>query len=231
MEKKVSAAQIEQLYDFTRRHFVEHYDLQTELADHLANTIEQQWKQNPDISFEKALDAAFKEFGIFGFSDIVEQRRAALTKRYNRFIWKQVKTFFRLPKILLAIVATFTVYKLIQFSPLIFIGLLFPVFIISIRRMYLLNKKYKAKNKDTGKRWMLEEILYGFGGLGVALNGPLQMYIHIPEDMMAPWVTLLFSVVFVLFIIYDYVILYIVPAKAESLLEDTYPEYRLVKSS
>ena len=52
---KLSAEQIERLYQFTRQHYVEYYDLQTELVDHLANAIEEQWQQNPKLSFEEAL--------------------------------------------------------------------------------------------------------------------------------------------------------------------------------
>ena len=35
--KKLTSEQIDQLYLFTRQHFVEYYDLQTELVDHLAH--------------------------------------------------------------------------------------------------------------------------------------------------------------------------------------------------
>lgn len=52
---KIKSIQIERLYQFTRQHYVEWYDLQTELVDHLANAIEQQWQENPNISFEDAL--------------------------------------------------------------------------------------------------------------------------------------------------------------------------------
>ena len=33
---KLNNQHIEQLYTFTRQHFVEHYDVQTELVDHLS---------------------------------------------------------------------------------------------------------------------------------------------------------------------------------------------------
>ena len=49
---KLSAHQIQKLYDFTRQHYVEHYDLQTELVDHLDNSIEQQWIENPKCFFD-----------------------------------------------------------------------------------------------------------------------------------------------------------------------------------
>ena len=40
---KLTKEQIQQLYKFTRQHYVEYYDVQTELVDHLANDIEQIW--------------------------------------------------------------------------------------------------------------------------------------------------------------------------------------------
>ena len=61
---KLSPEQIERLYQFTRQHYVEYYDLQTELVDHLANAIEEQWTANPKLSFEQALQVEFKKFGI-----------------------------------------------------------------------------------------------------------------------------------------------------------------------
>ncbi len=72
--KKLSATHIEQLYAFTRAHFVDYYDVQTELVDHLANGIEAQWAANPDLDFEQALDIEFKKFGVFGFLEVVEER-------------------------------------------------------------------------------------------------------------------------------------------------------------
>jgi hypothetical protein len=96
--KKISSEQTEMLYAFTRKHFVEYYDLQTELVDHLANAIEAKWEQHPGIAFEAALQQEFKKFGIFGFMDVVEQRQGALTKKYNKLIWSYFRQFFKLPK-------------------------------------------------------------------------------------------------------------------------------------
>ena len=70
---KLSKEQIDRLYQFTSQHYVEYYDLKTELVDHLANAIEEQRAANPNISFDEALQKKFKKFGVFGFSDVVEQ--------------------------------------------------------------------------------------------------------------------------------------------------------------
>jgi hypothetical protein len=55
--------QIDHLFTFTRQHYVEWYDLQSELVDHLANAIETQWQENPKLSFNEALNKEFK-FGV-----------------------------------------------------------------------------------------------------------------------------------------------------------------------
>ena len=57
---KIAASQIEDLYAFTRAHFVEWYDLQTELVDHLANDIEAIWQEQPTLSYTEARDFSFK---------------------------------------------------------------------------------------------------------------------------------------------------------------------------
>ena len=51
---KLNKEHISQLYKFTRQHYVEYYDVQTELVDHLANDIEQIWEEQPQLSFQQA---------------------------------------------------------------------------------------------------------------------------------------------------------------------------------
>ena len=62
---ELTQTHIEELYKFTRAHYVEHYDVQTELVDHLANDIEQIWSKQPKISFEEARDMSFQKFVVF----------------------------------------------------------------------------------------------------------------------------------------------------------------------
>ncbi len=75
---KLTPEQIQQLYKFTRQHYVEYYDVQTELVDHLANDIEQIWQTKPNLSFEDTRDISFKKFGVFGFMDVVDERAKVL---------------------------------------------------------------------------------------------------------------------------------------------------------
>ena len=73
-----------------------HYDLQTELVDHLANDIEAVWEENSNLSFNKARDLSFKKFGVFGFMDVVSERQKIMNKRYMKILWSFAKEWFTL---------------------------------------------------------------------------------------------------------------------------------------
>ena len=109
---KLTPNQIQELYKFTRKHYVEYYDVQTELVDHLANDIEQIWIENPKLSFEQARDKSFKKFGVFGFMNVVENKQWQMTKKYFKIIFKFAKDWMRLPKIILTILILLGFYQL-----------------------------------------------------------------------------------------------------------------------
>ena len=162
---KLSVTQIDQIYKFTQDHFVEYYDLQTELVDHLVNGIEIEWQENPKISFEEALNNQFKKFGVFGFMDVVEQRQWALTKRYYKLVWKHFKAFFAVPKIALTLFSSailFFLLKNIVFGAvtaiiLVLFATVFP-FVASIKN----HQKKKRQVENNEKRWLFEEIIFSF---------------------------------------------------------------------
>ncbi len=99
----LSKAQIEQLFEFTRKKYVHFYDVQVELVDHLASTIEQTITENPTLSFDEALQKVYAGFGIFGFAKVVQQKSEAVEK-LNSNLWRQAfVSYFTLPRIALTI--------------------------------------------------------------------------------------------------------------------------------
>lgn len=112
MEKRLTNQQIDTLFAFTKKHLVEHYDVQVELVDHLANAIEEQWKTNPNISFGDALQKEYKNFGIFGFSGLVEQKQAALQNHYWHIIKKEFINFFSVPKVIITVILFYLLFQL-----------------------------------------------------------------------------------------------------------------------
>ena len=229
---KLTSQQIDRLYQFTRQHYVEWYDLQTELVDHLANSIEAQWQENPKISFEDALQIEFKKFGIFGFMDVVEQRQLALNKRYNKIVWKHFKAFFSIPKI----IATFSAvliffYMLMSLSKqagilinsfLVFAILFFWVATI-VKRI-----KYNKTAKASGKKWLFKEVIFGYSHFAGLSYLPIQIIVHIDFDtQIGMFKALFFSVLIVSIYLIDYIVLFEIPSKAKEYLKETYPEYAL----
>src|SRR5690606_33137074 len=177
---KLNSEQINQLYSFTKKHFVEHYDLQTELVDHLANGIEQQCLQNPSLSFDEALNKEFKKFGIFGFSDIVEKRTRTLEKKYLKFLWKTFKTFFGIRKIIATICLIFVVFQILilsnRFEYFLLIFILPLVYFV--RQGYRNQKAYNKKIKKEGRKWLLEELIFSYGTGLLSLNLFIQILIN-----------------------------------------------------
>ena len=233
---KLTTTQIERLYQFTRQHYVEWYDLQTELVDHLANSIELQWQDNPKIDFEDALKTEFKKFGVFGFMDVVEKRQLVLYKKYNKIVWKHFKEFFTVPKIFLTsalIFALFLVLKLVYFYEIVFVVTV-AVFLLMIPTLIFERKRLKERTKKTGKKWMFEEIISGYGSFSGILMFPIHFFnifsnrsAAIPNDYALFGISLFLISLFLA----SYIVIFIIPSKAKQYLNETYPEYGMVEKS
>lgn len=226
---KLTQEQIERLYEFTHQHYVEHYDLQTELVDHLANSIEEQWKENPKLSFETALNIEFKKFGIFGFMDVVGQRKMALKKRYDNLIWKHFKEFFTIPKIIVTVLMVLILDYLIQSY-----GMVLPLFIILIAFLFIgiiyMFIKNKNQSKKTGKKWLFKDIIFGYSSFTSIFYIQLQFVSRIDESTTyGVFWSFFFSVLITCLALFEYIICIEIPSKAEEYLKQTYPEYNLVK--
>lgn len=225
---KLNAEQIEKLYAFTRQHYVEYYDLQTELVDHLANAIEAQWQQNPKLSFEEALNIEFKKFGVFGFMDVVEKRQVALNKKYNKLVWNELKTFFRLPKIIGTLATVGIVFYLLKYfqEDVLLVQLAFVALVVFFFvGIFILSRKNKKNHQKTGKKWLLKEIIFGYGSFTGLMNLPIQIALHIKGENYNDWALLLVSFSLIIMALAEYIVLVLIPSKAEKHLKETYPEY------
>ncbi|MGV9002514.1 hypothetical protein [Flavobacterium sp.] len=224
---KLSAIQIQKLYVFTRQHYVEYYDLQTELVDHLANAIEEQWQENPKISFEEALQKEFKKFGIFGFMDVVEKRQAAMNKKYNKIVWNHFKTFFKLPQIIGTVAAVGILFLSLKNSSQA--TLIVSIFAIAIMVSFWVAISFSVwkKNKIAkveGKKWLFNEIIFGYSSIAGLSYLPLQFLVHF-ENHYSEIMLLTMCIVIVFMVLLEYIILILIPSKAEEYLQQTYPEY------
>ena len=232
---KLTESHIQRLYKFTREHFVYHYDVQTELVDHLANDIEQIWVAQPHLKFEKARDISFKKFGVFGFMDVVEKKQKAMNKHYRKILWRFTKEWFTMPKIITTglIFMLFFIVLQLKHSFLI-LGTSF--FILAGYDVFLFVKeKIKNKRKEkkqSEKKWLLKEMI-GESRRGFSVISFINIF-NIINILDLDFYTLpLFVIAILAFAATFTCIIYhvswaVLPSKAEELLIENYPEYKMV---
>jgi len=226
--------QIDNLYKFTRQHYVEFYDVQAELVDHLANDIEQIWEKQPHLSFEKARDVSFKKFGVFGFMDVIEQKQKAMNKKYRKILWRFVKEWFSVPKIVITATIFLFFFTLLQikYSEYLLVGIITILIVFDMVKIFVNKRKNKKKKERKEKIFLLESMIgetrNGFTGFSfISLFNFLQLIKFNFSSLAIHWVFII-SIIATLLCILFYVINYIIPQKAEELLEEIYPEYKMI---
>ncbi|WP_405563753.1 hypothetical protein [Polaribacter sp. Asnod6-C07] len=230
---KLTNLQIENLYKFTRKHYVEHYDVQTELVDHLANDIEQILEENPKLTFENARDKSFKKFGIFGFMDVVDAKQKQLSKKYYKVLFTIMKEWFSIPKIIItaSIFMSFYLLMTLNINNTYLSILMLILAFIDVYLAQKLNNKAKSSFKENGKKYLLEDMIYrvsAFSSILVFSNiFHLSSFLKHSESF---YVKMFVCSLITFAILYSYIALIVIPKKAEELLQETYPEYKLVKN-
>lgn len=231
---QITEQNIQNLYKFTRQHYVEHYDVQTELVDHLANDIEQIWEEHPNLTFEKARDKSFKKFGVFGFMDVVEEKQKQVGKRYRKILWSLLKDWFKLPKIITTILLTavfFFLYQIPSLGKYFFYAFQIAFFVILIFKCRLLIRKHKKKVKKTGENWLLEDMIFRLASTNffVFFSNIFNIF-QLGKILHNVKLVFILSIFSTLLLLVGYITLFLIPEKAEELLEETYPEYKIVNS-
>jgi len=175
MNRTITTEETKKLFEFCRNHYVNHYDVQIELVDHLASAIEEKWESNPELSFNDALKNTFKKFGIYGFSKIKKQKRIELKRKYNRLLWSFFTEFYRWPRLVMTIVFTFglfILFQLVENSLIIFYAYLSSLIIFVFIYFLKWDRRFKIK---TRKKFLLIDYLRG------VLSTLLILIIQIPN--------------------------------------------------
>jgi len=115
LNKNLSDKEIDTLFKFVRGKYVHYEDLQHELVDHLACSIEELMKENTELNFDKALQVVYSKFPVTGFTNLITEKSQALEKYWKTRFWQYYKSFFKLPKILLTIGIVFIIFKGISY--------------------------------------------------------------------------------------------------------------------
>lgn len=159
--KKVNPQQIEKIKTFLIKKDVVYYDLQQELVDHVCTSIEEQWEKKPDLTFDQAFHNEYKNFGIFGFSDIVEKRETDLKKYYWKQIARHGLNWFKIPQLFFTLIVFYCIYE-IMLTPhnLLFIQISFgSICLISIALSILLQIRERNKLKQQKPILLMDKVI------------------------------------------------------------------------
>ena len=228
---KLTESHIQRLYKFTREHFVYHYDVQTELVDHLANDIEQIWEEQPKLSFEKARDISFKKFGVFGFMDVVEKKQKAMNKHYWKILLRFAKEWFTFPKIVTTAVIFMLFFTVFQ-SKIAEEILLTSLFLMIAIDLYYVSKGTRKKKQKKEKTFLLEAMIgetrNGFSAIMfVNLFNTINLIDINLYSLSIYWLLLIAFLVTLICIVF-YITAFVIPSKAEELLIEKYPGYKMI---
>jgi len=230
---KLTNTHINELYKFTQKHYVEWYDVQTELVDHLANGIEEHLIENPNATFETALNTEFKKFGIIGFSDVIEEKTKALNKHYRKLVWVYFKDFFKLPKIILTVFLIWAYFELFQFVPnknWMLIPTFATLFIVPVFFFINVTKRIRKTEQLTNKKWLFDSINLQLGGLIHILS--IGLYSGAFFESINSWPIYLQAVcsaITVLAGMIIYISVFIVSPKLRKQMAKQHPEYIFIQ--
>jgi len=115
MNRTITPEESEELFNVCESYGVFFYDVQIELVDHLASLIEEQWKNNPALEFQLALENAVSMFGKSNFTEFARQKEKQVNRKYNRLLWNYLVEFYRWPKLLITITFTLGFFILLEF--------------------------------------------------------------------------------------------------------------------
>jgi hypothetical protein len=175
MSRTITTEETKKLFEFCRNHFVNYYDVQIELVDHLATAIEEKWKTNPELPFNDVVNNTFKKLGIYGFSKIKGQKKRELKRKYNRLLWSYFTEFYRWPKLLMTFVLTFALFilfQLVENSLVIFYAYFSALIVFVVVYFFTWNRRFKLETK---KKFLLIDYLNG------VLSTLLILIIQIPN--------------------------------------------------
>jgi hypothetical protein len=106
----------QKLFAFCEECNVKYYDVQIELVDHLASSIEEQWMQHPNRSFDNAMGIALRDFTL-GLKHISKEKERALNKKYQQIHWYYIRASFSWPKALRTLALVLILFSAFRLTP------------------------------------------------------------------------------------------------------------------
>ncbi|QNR85511.1 hypothetical protein H9N25_03275 [Pedobacter riviphilus] len=104
--------QLDYIRSFIQQKGYNYIDVQLEILDHVASSVEEKMEENPLLGIDAAINDTQEAFGPDGFAVIQKSVVNGLKKKYSKFFWQNFLDYFGYKYILLVLFLGFVVYKL-----------------------------------------------------------------------------------------------------------------------
>jgi len=227
MKKQLTSAEIKTLYKFCRIKGVKEYEIQTELVDHLASSIENIWQHRDDINFFDALTKTQSDFGAGSFESIVEEKRRIFRHKYNLLFCKFLMSFFLLPKIIITFAMMMILFILfhhfnIREFILISTGSISVFCAIWFLFFYYPKQFYLIKN---GNSFLLVNYFKKLGVVSYLVAICFQFVIRYFASYQSEWLNLIFSFLIVFILISEYALIFYIHGRLKADFTRMYPQF------
>lgn len=171
----LTSTEIQKLFEFTRKKYVRYIDVQVELVDHLASSIEQLQDETPELEFDQALAKIYSRFPITGFNNLIQEKTIAMKFAWWHKLKDYILEFLTWPKVLVLMLIFSCLYSLSLM--LEFKYLLIGSAILSLSVMIPLIKYKGSISKNNSEKFLCVEAYYGVATAVIVL--PFQFYTSI----------------------------------------------------
>jgi hypothetical protein len=111
---KLTPDQLETIRDYIAKRGFKYYEVQMEILDHVATSVEEKITADPALNFNTALEQCHRDFGIMGFSSISDAVSDGLEQKYNHLLWAGFRSVFGLKYIVLLMLFAYGLFKLFE---------------------------------------------------------------------------------------------------------------------
>jgi hypothetical protein len=139
----IDEGKMNHLYRYCRSKGVRYYDIQAELADHLADAIEKLGAEKPALGFYELLDEVDAQFAPGEFAAIVRNKSWLLTRQYWKLYRKELFSFFAPPRLFL-LISVYVLFFLFRsrISSGLVLSTFFSVFLILLIIYFVRQKRW-----------------------------------------------------------------------------------------